>query len=116
MCAFVHYRMYTVFFLYLAIFVTSAVLLFRMQYLKSRTSSFITLDKTSGVCKSDSSLSTCCEVPATITGQFNADTDGACDTSQYFSYVKSNYGVTLSGLSYTNSEWSDIIKYVCMYC
>ena len=80
------------------------------SYIESRTKSFITLDKTSGVCKGDSSSKTCCEVPQTITGTFLADTNGTWNTQNGFSYINNNYAVTVAGLEYTNEQWSDVMK------
>lgn len=79
-------------------------------YTEARTKSFITLDKTSGVCKDDSSSKYCCEVPQTITGTFLADTRGRWNTQNNFSYVNNNYAVTVSGLEYTNAQWADVMK------
>jgi hypothetical protein len=80
------------------------------SYVDARTNSFITLDKTSGVCKDSSSSESCCEVPQTITGTFLADSRGKWNTQNGFSYINNNYAVTVAGLEYTNEQWAAVMK------
>lgn len=80
------------------------------QYHQGRTSSFITLDNTSGVCVDDAKSTTCCEVPQSISGTFLADTSGKWNTEPGFSYIQNNYAITVGGLEYTNAQWEHVIK------
>jgi hypothetical protein len=77
--------------------------------MEGRIKTFITLDPKSGVCKEDSSLDTCCEVPASITGTYLADNSGIWNTEASFSYVQQIYAVTVTGLSYTNTQWKSLM-------
>jgi hypothetical protein len=77
--------------------------------MQARTKTFITLDRFSGVCKDDPSLDTCCEVPASITGTYLADSAGDWNTEAGFSYVKQIYAVSLTGLTYTNEQWKQLM-------
>ena len=81
-----------------------------MQYIQGRTSSFITLDNKSGVCKDIPDSTTCCEVPLSLTGEFLADTSGLWDTEPNFSYIQNSYGITVSGLQYTNAQWAEVMQ------
>lgn len=98
------------FILYVVVICGLGAVLFWNNYTQGRTSTFITIDKTAGVCKSDPSMTTCCEVPQTVSGNFYMDTTGNWSTQQDFDYVKQIYSVSLSGLQYTNEEWSKILK------
>lgn len=93
----------------IAFFGFAAIFLF-YQYTDARTSSFITLDNTAGVCKSDPSSTTCCEVPTVVTGEFYADSNGNWDTQPGFQFTKANYGVNLKGLQYTSDQWTEVMK------
>ena len=79
-------------------------------YIDGRTSSFISLDNTSGVCVTDAKSSTCCEVPQTISGTFLADTSGRWNTEPGFSYTENSYAVSTLGLEYTNAEWTGVMR------
>jgi hypothetical protein len=79
-------------------------------YMDGTTKTFISLDKTAGVCKDDSSTKYCCEVPQTITGTFLADSRGRWNTEKNFSYISNNYAITVAGLEYTNSQWEKVMK------
>ncbi len=105
-------RMWATFILYQLAFYGLAAYFFAMAYHDGRTSSFITLDNTSGVCIDDSKSSTCCEVPVTITGTFRADSTGLWDTMPGFNYVKNNYAATMVGVHYTNEQWTKIMKVI----
>jgi hypothetical protein len=97
------------FFLYALGFCGLGVWLFYTSYMEGRTKTFITLDRFSGVCKDDPSLDTCCEVPASITGTYLADSAGVWNTEAGFSYVKQIYAVSLTGLTYTNEQWKQLM-------
>ncbi len=86
--------------------------LFYLNYMEARTKTFITLDKNSGVCVEDSSMSTCCEVPASITGTYLADNLATWNTESGFSYVKQIYAVSLTGLTYTNTQWKALMSVI----
>ena len=60
--------------------------------------------------KTDTSISTCCEVPQTITGTFLADVYGQWNTETKFSYTNNNYAVTTIGLEYTNEQWTQVMQ------
>lgn len=98
------------FLLYQAAFLALLIYFVIQQYHQGRTSSFITLDNTSGVCQHDPSSTTCCEVPLTLTGTFLADTSGVWDTEPRFSYIQNNYAITVAGLEYTNAQWAEVMK------
>ncbi len=102
--------MWGTFILYQLAFYGLAAYFFAMAYIDGRTSSFITLDDTSGVCIDDNRSKTCCEVPVAITGTFRADSQGLWDTAPDFDYVKNNYAATMVGVTYTNEEWTKIMK------
>ena len=111
-----------------------AAYFFSTNYIQARTQSFITLDKKSGVCKDDASLdqvlyrllmrvftrnydcvvlqclSQCCEVPMSVTGTFLADATGKWNSEPFFSYTDQIYGVTMTALQYTNSEWKKLMR------
>jgi hypothetical protein len=59
------YWTYFAFGLYQVTFWALAAYFFAVNYIQGRTSSFITLDNSSGVCKGSESSTTCCEVPST---------------------------------------------------
>lgn len=86
------------------------VYLFITEYQKNRTESFISIDPKSGVCKDDSSSSTCCEIPLTITGDFMLDSNSSWNTEKNFDLVDQIYLFSLEGLQYTNEQWSEIVK------
>lgn len=98
------------FFVYQATFIALIIYFIYSAYHDGVTQSFISLDKTSGVCKDDSSSTTCCEVPQTITGTFLADTQGRWNTQNNFSYINNNYAITVAGLEYTNAQWAEVMK------
>lgn len=102
--------MWTTFILYWIAFLALAAYLFAQSYITGRTSSFITLDETSGVCIDDPASTTCCEVASTITGTFLADSTGKWNTFDGFNFVKNNYAVTMTGVRYTNSQWTSLMK------
>jgi hypothetical protein len=79
---------------------------------KNQTTTFLSQDRTVGVCKSDPSLSECCENPATVTGDFQIDITSTWNTDLDFDYPKTMYGVSMIGLRYTNDEWMDAISKV----
>jgi hypothetical protein len=83
--------------------------LFYINYNEGRTKTFITLDRYSGVCKNDSSLNECCEVPASITGVYLVDNTGTWNTEAAFSYINQIYAVSVTGLSYTNEQWRSLM-------
>ncbi len=80
------------------------------EYYNGRNNSFMTLDKTSGVCIDDASSTSCCQVPQSITGTFLADTAGRWNTFENFSYVANNYAVTVAGLEYTKPQWREVMS------
>jgi cellobiose phosphorylase len=80
------------------------------SYMDGVSNSFISLDKTSGVCKGERGSDTCCEVPQTITGTFLADSRGRWNTQNGFSYINNNYAITVAGLEYTNEQWTEVMK------
>jgi hypothetical protein len=86
--------------------------LFYSSYMDARTHTFITLDPYSGVCLDDPSLDTCCEVPAAITGTYLVDNSGIWNTESAFSYVRQIYAVSLTGLTYTNEQWTQLITVI----
>lgn len=86
-----------------------ACILFYTKYIDARTKTFITLDKFSGLCADDDSLETCCEVPASITGNYFADNNGLWNTESGFSYVRQIYSTSLTSITYTNEEWKVLI-------
>eukprot|EP01033_Poteriospumella_lacustris_P013355 gene13356-9561_t len=86
------------------------VYLFWNNYHDARTNSFITLDPTSGVCKDDRHSKRCCEVPQTITGEFLLDSRSRWSTQDNFNFNRAMYGVTMTGVTYTNAEWSTLMK------
>ena len=92
-----------------AAFLTLLVYFIVTSYNAGRTQSFISLDKNSGVCYGDDSSTSCCQVAQTITGTFLADTSGTWDTQKGFSYVDSNYAITVAGLEYTNAQWTQVM-------
>jgi hypothetical protein len=98
------------FFMYQLAFYGLAAYFFAMAYIDGRTSSFITLDNSSGVCVDDHKSDKCCEVPVTITGTFRASSQGLWDTMADFDFVKNNYMATMSGVHYTNEQWTKIMK------
>lgn len=98
------------FFLYTFAILGCGAYLFYQSYQDGRTKSFITLDKTSGVCKDVRGSKTCCEVPNTITGVYLADYTGRWNTEVGFDYVKNVYDVSVAGLQYTNEQWKSIMK------
>lgn len=87
---------------------------FATSYLEARNSSFITLDSSSGVCKDDSSLGECCEVPITITGTYITDTAGRWDTFDGFNYNQNNYALQLVGAQYSNSEYVSRLRSIAV--
>jgi hypothetical protein len=96
--------------LYQAAFIALLIYFVVSSYNDGVSQSFISLDKTSGVCKTDRSLDVCCEVPQTVTGTFLADTKGLWNTQNGFSYINNNYAVTVAGLEYTNAQWEHVMK------
>lgn len=57
-------------------------------------------------------MDTCCEVPASITGTYLADNAGTWNTESAFSYVKQIYAVSVTGLTYTNSQWKELMTVI----
>lgn len=86
------------------------VYLFWNNYNDARTNSFITLDPKSGVCKDDHHSKRCCEVPQTITGDYLLDSRSRWSTQDKFNFNRAMYGVTMTGVTYTNAEWSTLMK------
>lgn len=76
---------------------------------KNNTTTFLSQDRTVGVCKSDPSTSGCCENPATVTGDFQIDLSLAWNTDLGFNYPQTMYGVSMIGLQYNNDEWMGAI-------
>ncbi len=103
-----HSKWFT-FILYASALCALGAYLFYGSYIEGRTKSFITLDKFSGVCADDPSLDTCCEVPASITGTYLADNRGNWNTEAAFSYVRQVYAVSVTGLTYTNTQWKTLM-------
>jgi hypothetical protein len=79
-------------------------------YIDNRTDSFISIENDAGVCRGESNSGHCCEVPQTITGTFYADTSGRWNTETGFNPVNSNFAVTLTGLEFTNAQWTEAMK------
>eukprot|EP01038_Epipyxis_sp_PR26KG_P009688 gene9688-13041_t len=96
--------------LYWLAFIVLMITFTAQQYVLGRTSTFITLDNTSGVCKDDPSSTTCCEVPQSVTGSYLADSSGKWNTQTGFSYVNNIYQVTLLGLTFTNAQWKSVMN------
>lgn len=96
--------------LYQVAFLGMLIYFIVQSYIEGRTKSFISLDDSAGVCRSDSKSKTCCEVPQTVTGTFLADTKGHWNTGNNFSYINNNYAVTVAGLEYTNDQWTAVMK------
>ena len=82
-------------------FLIMAVCLFQSGYVKDRTNSFITLDKTAGDCS---------EVTQTITGEFLSDANGKWNTNPSFKFSLAQYTVSLLGLTYTTEQWAENMK------
>jgi len=101
-------RTFNSFVFYQLCFWALAAYFFAANYILSRTSSFITLDNTSGVCK-DTGDDKCCEVPSSVTGEFLADASGRWNTFPKFNYNQNNYDLTLSGVQYTNDDYYKIM-------
>lgn len=110
-CSFV-YRKWITFFVYSFSFIVVACALFIQSYQTNRTQTFISLDKTSGVCIDQPKKTTCCEVPQTVTGTYMLDDFDHWNTESGFNYVHQIYSVGLAGLEYTNDYWADIMKSV----
>jgi hypothetical protein len=68
------------------------------------------LDNTSGVCKGDATSTTCCEVPQTVTGEYFIDSRSRWNTQSNFNYNRAIYGVSMTGVTYTNEQWSELMK------
>lgn len=96
--------------LYQAAFIALLIYFVVSSYNDGVSKSFISLDKTAGVCKDDKSATVCCEVPQTITGTYLADTKGLWSTQNGFSYINNNYAITVAGLEYTNAQWEHVMK------
>jgi hypothetical protein len=97
------------FLIYVLCFAALGAYLFYVNYNEGRTKTFITLDRLSGVCREDSSLDTCCEVPASITGVYLVDHTGYWNTEPKFSYLNQIYAVSVTGLTYTNEQWKALM-------
>ena len=80
------------------------------KYLSIRSSSFVSIKSSAGICIDDASSTSCCEVPAQVTGTFLADTTGTWDSEPNFSYILNNYAVNLVGIQYTNLQWKQIMQ------
>lgn len=80
------------------------------EYYRNRTQSFITIEPNSGVCKDDSTLDTCCEIPLTVSGNYYVDTNNEWNTQNKFDLAKQIYSVSLEGIQYTNQKWQSIIS------
>ena len=96
--------------LYILGVIFAAAYFFSTNYIKGRTESFITLDKTSGVCKDEPGSTECCEVPVSVTGYFLADSTGKWNSEPGFTYNDNLYGTTMTALQYTNDEWRRFMK------
>ena len=77
-------------------FVAVGIYFFIQNYESNLTTSFISLDNTSGICT---------QVPTDITGNFLADNKGNYDSSTNFQYQNSIYSLELIGLHFTDSQW-----------
>lgn len=84
--------------------------MFWFNYNDARTSTFITLDPTSGVCKDIKDSTQCCEVPQSVTGNFLLDSRSRWNTQSGFNFNRAMYGVTMTGVTYTNEEWAVLMK------
>ena len=75
--------------------------LFQQGFIDNRTTSYLSLDITSGDCS---------EVPQTVTGVYLADTSGNWNTMPEFKYTLNAYAANLLGLTYTTAEWKLVMK------
>ena len=77
-------------------FIAIGIYFFVQNYNTNLTSTFVSLDNTSGLCS---------QVPTYITGDFLADTSGNYDSSTSFQYQNSIYSLELIGLHFDNAQW-----------
>lgn len=108
-CFFLCSKWFT-FVIYTSALIALFIYLFWYNYNDARTSTFITLDPKSGVCADDAHSTQCCEVPQAVTGEFLLDSRSRWNTQTKFNFNRAMYGVTMTGVTYTNEQWSALMK------
>jgi hypothetical protein len=97
------------FLLYCISIFACAAYLFTTIYHENRTKTFLSQDKTVGVCLEKTGSKECCENPLTVTGSFFLDTHRTWNTETGFKYSQMKYATQLIGVDYTSDDWTQTL-------
>ena len=93
-------------------FIICAATLFSVNYDSARNDSFLSEDRSAGVCVDEYGSTECCEVPFEVSGMYYADSAGNWNSAGGFDYLTQMYTVALSGFKANNAQYQDLMSEV----